>query len=260
MHLPDRRRGASGPDPGIKPLSWCTWCALTRTALTCWKGQERALRAFARYLDGQAHDGPIPLESSLDWATSTSSSDPRNPARRLTVVRGFLRHLSALDGATEVPVPGLLGPTGYRKPPHVYSDDEIGDLLSCNEKSFTLGSISGIIRAWNSLLTSARSWSLFCGSAMTDPSRLGRRLSCGMPTGTAWPTSSRWPARQSHRLQVDQPVRGGWSCRFGEPGVDRTPTDGLLRGSGAYSRVDEGPSTGADRADPLVELRDARYR
>jgi integrase len=91
--------------------------------------QERALRAFARYLDGQAHDGPIPLELSLDWATSTRSCDPCNPARRLTVVRGFLRHLAALDGATEVPAPGLLGPTGHRRPPHVYSDQEIGDLL-----------------------------------------------------------------------------------------------------------------------------------
>jgi integrase/recombinase XerD len=91
--------------------------------------QERALRAFARYLDGQAHHGPIPLESSLDWATSTRSSDPCNPARRLTTVRGFLRHLGALDGATEVPPPGLLGSTGNRKPPHVYSDEEIAELL-----------------------------------------------------------------------------------------------------------------------------------
>jgi integrase/recombinase XerD len=40
-----------------------------------------------------------------------------------------LRHLSAMDGATEVPTPGLLGPVGHRKPPHVYSDREISDLL-----------------------------------------------------------------------------------------------------------------------------------
>ena len=45
-------------------------------------------------------------------------------------MRGFLRHLSALDGATEVPAPGLLGPTGHRKPPHVYTDDEIAALLA----------------------------------------------------------------------------------------------------------------------------------
>lgn len=91
--------------------------------------QERALRAFARYLDREGHDGPIPLELSLDWAASTASTDPRNPARRLTTVRGFLRHLSVLDGATEVPAPGLLGSTGHRRPPHVYSDREIGELL-----------------------------------------------------------------------------------------------------------------------------------
>jgi integrase len=47
----------------------------------------------------------------------------------LTAVRGFLRHLATLDGATEVPTPGLLGPTGHRTPPHIYSDQEIGDLL-----------------------------------------------------------------------------------------------------------------------------------
>jgi integrase len=91
--------------------------------------QERALRAFARYLDRDGHQGPIQLERSLDWATSTASPDPCNPARRLTTVRGFLRYLSVLDGATEVPTPGMLGPTGHRKPPHVYSDREIGDLL-----------------------------------------------------------------------------------------------------------------------------------
>jgi integrase len=91
--------------------------------------QERALRAFARHLDQVGHQGPIPLEASLDWATSTASTDPRNPARRLATVRGFLRHLSARDGATEVPTPGLLGPAGHRTPPHVYSDREIADLL-----------------------------------------------------------------------------------------------------------------------------------
>jgi integrase len=91
--------------------------------------QERALRSFARYLDAVEHQGPIPLELSLDWATSTASTDPHNPARRLTVVRGFLRQLAGTDGTTEVPAPGLLGSNGHRKPPHIYSDEEIGDLL-----------------------------------------------------------------------------------------------------------------------------------
>jgi len=92
--------------------------------------QERALRAFGRYLDSEGHQGPIPLESSLDWATRTASTDPCNPARRLTMVRGFLRHLAAMDGTTEVPEPGLLGSTGHRTPPHIYSETEIAELLA----------------------------------------------------------------------------------------------------------------------------------
>jgi integrase len=92
--------------------------------------QERALRAFARHMDRDGHQGPLPLERSLDWATSTASPDPCNPARRLATVRGFLRHLSALDGATDVPAPGLLGPApagGLR--PHCYAT--LFGLLAC---------------------------------------------------------------------------------------------------------------------------------
>ena len=73
--------------------------------------QERALRAFARHLDKDGHNGPIPLEATLDWAASTVSADPCNSARRLAMVRGFLRHLSARDGATEVPAPATGSPT-----------------------------------------------------------------------------------------------------------------------------------------------------
>jgi integrase/recombinase XerD len=91
--------------------------------------QERALRAFARNLDQRGHEGPIDLETTLEWVTATTSRDPCNPARRLANVRGLLRHLAATDGATDVPAPGLLGPQGRRKPPHVYSDREIADLI-----------------------------------------------------------------------------------------------------------------------------------
>lgn len=87
------------------------------------------VRGFARFLDDGGHRGPVPRELSIRWATSTTADDPRNPARRLVVVCGYLRHLAAFDGATEVPPPGVLGPTQHRKPPHVYSDREIACLL-----------------------------------------------------------------------------------------------------------------------------------
>lgn len=91
--------------------------------------QRSPLFNFANSLDHTEHEGPIPLSRSVEWANLTSSPDPRNPARRLTIVRGFLRYLAALDGATDVPPPGLLGPTTHRTPPHIYSDDELAALL-----------------------------------------------------------------------------------------------------------------------------------
>ena len=64
-------------------------------------GRETYLRGFAGFLDRSGQRGPVPLWLSVRWATATSASDPRNPARRLAAVRGFLRHLAALDGSIE---------------------------------------------------------------------------------------------------------------------------------------------------------------
>lgn len=105
------------------------------------QGQARYLRNFAGYLDRRGHHGPVPLTASVDWATSTSSPDPCNRARRLSVVRGLLRHLSALDGATEVPPTGLLGPTSRRKPPHIYSEAEIAALLRAASALLPVGGL-----------------------------------------------------------------------------------------------------------------------
>lgn len=87
------------------------------------------LDSFARYLDGLGAVGPVSLEQATAWATTTTGSDPQTPARRLMVVRGFLRYLAVLDGETEIPPPGFLGPTKHRSSPHVYSDDELQRLL-----------------------------------------------------------------------------------------------------------------------------------
>lgn len=91
--------------------------------------RERSLRAFGRYLDEQGLHGPLPLSISLAWATTTTSTDPHNPARRLAGVRGFLRYLATIDGETDVAPPGYLGSAGPRKPPHIYSAAEVNELV-----------------------------------------------------------------------------------------------------------------------------------
>lgn len=91
--------------------------------------QASYLRGFAAYLDRSGIVGPVSLERGVEWACATTPRDPHNPARRLMIVRGFLRYLAGLDGATEIPPVGLLGPTCHRTPPHVYTDEEIESLL-----------------------------------------------------------------------------------------------------------------------------------
>lgn len=105
-------------------------------------GTERYLRSFVRWLDRIGHEGPIPQRLSIAWATDTTATDPATPAWRLTAIGGFLRHASGLDNATDVPPPGVLGPTSQRKPPHVYTDQEIDDLLASALQ------LSGTLRPW----------------------------------------------------------------------------------------------------------------
>ncbi|RLE25167.1 MAG: integrase [Acidobacteria bacterium] len=92
-------------------------------------GREYQLRRFGRFLDHLQHRGPITTSLALRWAADPATGDPCQPARRLSAIRDFLRHLAVRDGATEVPPPGILGPISQRKAPHVYSEEEITALL-----------------------------------------------------------------------------------------------------------------------------------
>jgi len=96
--------------------------------------QARYLRSFAGFLDNAGHDGPVPLALTVRWATDTRSQDPHNPARRLSAIDGFLRYLAPLDGASEIPPPGLLGSSYHRTPPHIYTDRELTSLLAAADR------------------------------------------------------------------------------------------------------------------------------
>src|SRR5260370_31477298 len=65
---------------------------------------------------------------ALEWAQQSISG--RNaPAKRLTLVRGLSRYLSAFDARTEVPAENLLRHWSDRARPYLYSDRETKGLL-----------------------------------------------------------------------------------------------------------------------------------
>ena len=88
------------------------------------------LISFGRYADRTGHAGPVTTSMAVEWAKSTPGHVPMRWARRLDFVRGFARYRSMFEPGTEIPPPGLLGPSRYhRKSPHIYSDREIADVI-----------------------------------------------------------------------------------------------------------------------------------
>jgi len=93
------------------------------------RAEERLLRDCVGCVEARALPGPIRAQVALDWACATAGRwGPGGQARRLTVVRGFLVHLRALDPQGEVPGPGRLA-RAVRPQPHIYSKREIVALL-----------------------------------------------------------------------------------------------------------------------------------
>jgi len=91
-----------------------------------------ALRSFARYVDGLDLQGPPTVEVMAAWArhAKTNADNPATWARRLKRLRPFARWLQQFDPRTEVPDDTVFGRVGQRLAPHIYTEQEIVDLLA----------------------------------------------------------------------------------------------------------------------------------
>ena len=91
-----------------------------------------ALRSFVRYVDGLGHQGPLTVELMADWARRDKwhSDEPSTWARRLKMLRSFTRYLQQFEPRTEVPDDSTFGRIGQRLTPHIYSEQEIVELLA----------------------------------------------------------------------------------------------------------------------------------
>ena len=89
---------------------------------------EQLLMQFISHLE-QASATTLTTDAAVAWATQPTGVKPNWWRRRLSVVRGFARHLHALDPTCEVPPAGLLRCFPNRPVPHLYSDAEIRALM-----------------------------------------------------------------------------------------------------------------------------------
>lgn len=87
--------------------------------------------SFARYIDALNSQGPLTVEIMADWAKQDqgNTGKPSTWARRLKHLRSFCRYLRQFEPCTEVPDDNIFGRIGQRLAPHIYSEQEIVDLL-----------------------------------------------------------------------------------------------------------------------------------
>jgi len=90
------------------------------------------LRSFARHVRAVGHRGPLTVELMADLARRDrhASTDPHTWARRLKKLRTFMRWLQQFEPRTEVPDDTIFGRLPERQAPHIYSEQEIVDLLA----------------------------------------------------------------------------------------------------------------------------------
>jgi integrase/recombinase XerD len=89
----------------------------------------RLLEGFVEFLE-RAGAERITTELALGWARLPTVAHPHRWRQRLSVVRGFARHLATLDPASEIPSKDLLPGHRPRIAPYVYAEWEIAALIA----------------------------------------------------------------------------------------------------------------------------------
>jgi integrase len=114
----------------------------------------RVLPQFVNFLKDNGASF-ITADLALQWATQPKNVLASHWARRLSMVRVFSMFRSASDPRTQIPPKGLLPFRYHRKPPYVYSDNEISGLLEAasrlgsanNLRAATYATVIGLIAA-----------------------------------------------------------------------------------------------------------------
>jgi integrase/recombinase XerD len=92
---------------------------------------ERNGRLLPQFIDFLERAGAhtIRTDLALAWAKRPANGHPRWWAERMSLVRGFARHVQAFDPCTEVPPRDLLPGCKRRAIPYLYSDAEVMALM-----------------------------------------------------------------------------------------------------------------------------------
>jgi len=114
----------------VKMVAWVRrYLAHRRSLGYALREDGRLLLDFGRYADRVGHRGALTLELALRWARLPTQADPGYWARRLQVLRCLAKYLILFEPQTTVPPTRILGRAFVRKVPHIYSSQELAQLL-----------------------------------------------------------------------------------------------------------------------------------
>ena len=92
-------------------------------------GEGYQLHAFARFANEQSDAGALTLELLLRWVQGAARPGPVTAARRVEVLRPFLKYCRQFDPVCPVVPLGLCGRGHRRLSPHIYTEAEVTALL-----------------------------------------------------------------------------------------------------------------------------------
>lgn len=128
--------------------SFSTWIddylAVRRRAGFRLETEGSQLRKFARFAEQVGHAGPLTVRLAVQWASSSRSGRALTAARRIEVLRPFASYCRQFDPATEIPPRCLFGHAHRRLAPHVFTDDEVLDLLGACDQLYPHGGLRGL--------------------------------------------------------------------------------------------------------------------
>ena len=91
------------------------------------------LPQFAQFAE-QKHAPRLTVQLAIDWACTSKCQSPITRANRIKRLRGFAKYCQRFDPDGEIPPIGILGRTRRRLVPHIYTEQELTELLDATSK------------------------------------------------------------------------------------------------------------------------------
>ena len=119
------------PLPGA-PLAQAIdyYLTLRRQLGFCLEREGAQLLSLARYAQQAEQAGPLSVDLVVRWAQSSAQASAHQQARRLEIARRFAQFWAAFAPGTGVPCAGQLGPSNSVRRAHIYSHQQVSDLLN----------------------------------------------------------------------------------------------------------------------------------